>query len=244
MLQLQASLVSYHRIVHDCLKQQVQAKTTFFRSLVQDTNSNVNILHHLFQQPNFNNAWENIVRASMQGRLMPFLALLPVKNVEWWTVTMDSSANATVLQEALHGLKTINTKDYPNPNCANTLQHIANDKDVVERWRNAPGAATGTAQTNHTDPKKQLLIVFGKDWNEFILLHNTPVAVDLLLAQTQEEGASKTVTFYIGISPDFDAHNIDVLCETLSQDELQQNTLLDGSSLASEVHKKPLPWMF
>jgi hypothetical protein len=25
---------------------------------------------------------------------------------------------------------------------------------------------------------------------------------------------------------------------------LQQNTLLDGSSLASEVHKKPLPWMF
>jgi hypothetical protein len=231
LLRSSAWPISYHRIISSQLKQWYRDDAGFRNAMIADT-KDPQKLHRLLFQPKLKNDWENIVRASMHGRMLPILAHLPLRNVVWWKVNLGEE-----MLPILGNIRTLNEDAWKheaegrapeNPGC-NTLQE--------RKFHDPPAHDTIDTSQHH------VLMAFAKSWNN---LENLILMADAQRAKVLwEQNASKVVLF-VGTSPDFDMKTVSSLCAISEMPEQQRLTLLDGGPLYSEIHgdQRSLPsWM-
>ena len=235
-LRNRSSTASYHEVIFNHVRQQVLSNEDVLNKVVLDVSGDAQIVNKLFHQPNLNNKWENIARAGMHGHMVPILAYLPVKNVVWWQILMNHTSDQDLLTNVLKSLKSVNSNGISNVGCTSNLNQLLVNLDNVEKKED--GLLKQKEYQHHT------LLIFGRNWNELVLLHNVKRAIYLLKDLVNSKNVKQwNVTLYVGISPEFQEQHFNKLCTISSQYESQQLTLLNGGPLAGEIHRDPKPWM-
>ena len=165
--------------------------------------------------------------------MQPLLAYLPVKNVVWYRVELDTKSN---LIQTLGDLKSLNEnsweyqnegRDVENENCETRLKH-----------RSFYDTSYDLHSLHHQ------LITFGQNFEDLTLLDDARKAK--MLWNKFKNGSKWKIELYIGLSPHFDRNHLKTLCAVSEiPSELQRQSKLDGGPLFSETHRNHLPdWMY
>jgi hypothetical protein len=240
--------ISFHRVTVRYLQQLHRDDEMFRSAMERDVGGNGPRLQRLLFQPDLENQWENVVRASMHGRSLPILALLPVRNVVWWRVggapsSDESVANAQTsrMLRLLLLLKHVRTLDEER------WMHVAEGRELGSSGcvplsaRSFPERDGVVDSRDESDPedkpqKKNVFLLFGRSWSDLILLREPERAHDVV--NRVQRGLPVSVELFVGISPEFDDSSMENVCQTSGMPDLQRMTTIDAGPLWSETFRE------
>ena len=229
--------ISFHRVVIRYLQQAHRSDQLFRAAMERAMGGNAARLQRLLFEPDLANQWENIIRAGMLGRSLPILALLPVKNVVWWRVGVggqeeESIKNVTVLGN----VRTLNEESWMQVAEGREQQENSGCGTLLNARSFPSMEAAEETSSYHGDADAVVLLLFGRNWSDLILLSKPKLAYNVV-KRSQRGLLPVSVEIFVGISPEFDEASMKNLCQISGMPELQRMTTIDAGPLFADIHK-------